>query len=566
MYHVGKLKNYLPEYVLNGEVSFEKYLAQEEIKDMIRKGCVEDKSDLKEFLQLVTPTIGPDYFAYVKDANGVTHNLRYNRFDYIDALCCLSQYEQTVFIHPASFQTWIKDQNVRSIRALYVDIDEVGMYADKTDKDTAIKFLKETYSLNDDQLGDFLILSGRGIHLVYLIDEMPIYKKIKPSKSKKKKDTHKPCPHLNICKNKELCKNSDECINRKTFKEYTYSLMSTLNSDFSGESPSHMYRCPTSYNLKEYPIKGKIFKLTDCTDRDIHRLDWCLKTEEEILESRSKYFSQRNEKRKATREKNKQKEEKFLNSLGDITLAEFISKAEATDEEIAFAKMLLKKKEKPKKNKLRNASFDEIEKSEEYNIFDNVYSESNALPYKHLKPFTSFKSCNRNWNLLGDLHNFFIRSHGELISRNQFFFIIAAYFKRMGEKDYYAVKYCSKYVDDDYYDEMEKIVMATYKNDNEFIFSYEYIALSLGFSETDIAVSYCNFSPERKKAAKSESNKRHYQKIKEKAGITPAKKKREEILKYIESHPEMNWQEAKDKLGIGRSTFFTMKNEIKTDG
>ena len=68
---------------------------------------------------------------------------------------------------------------------------------------------------------------------------------------------------------------------------------------------------------------------------------------EEILESRSKYFSQRNKKRKATREKNKQKEENFLNSLGEITLQEFISMAEET-EEIAFAKMLLKKKEKEK--------------------------------------------------------------------------------------------------------------------------------------------------------------------------------------------------------------------------
>ena len=46
--------------------------------------------------------------------------------------------------------------------------------------------------------------------------------------------------------------------------------------------------------------------------------------------------------------------------------------AEATDEEIAFAKMLLKKKEKEKdrNNKLRNVSFDEIEENKE-DIFES---------------------------------------------------------------------------------------------------------------------------------------------------------------------------------------------------
>ena len=79
-----------------------------------------------------------------------------------------------------------------------------------------------------------------------------------------------------------------------------------------------MYRCPTSYNLKERPIQGKLFKLNDSDDRDIHRLDWALKTEEEIIENRRSYYARRSKKSKTTKERNIKRKQEFLNIIMKI--------------------------------------------------------------------------------------------------------------------------------------------------------------------------------------------------------------------------------------------------------
>lgn len=63
-------------------------------------------------------------------------------------------------------------------------------------------------------------------------------------------------------------------INIDIFEKYTNSLITEFGADFSGDSINHMYRCPTSYNNKDREIRGKIFKLNNSNNKDIHRLDY----------------------------------------------------------------------------------------------------------------------------------------------------------------------------------------------------------------------------------------------------------------------------------------------------
>ena len=132
----------------------------------------------------------------------------------------------------------------------------------------------------------------------------------------------------------------------------------------------------------------------------------------------------------------------------------------------------------------------------------------------------------------------------------------------MGYSYYYAIKYCRKYVDRNYYDEMEATIRATYDNETIYYFTYEYIANALCFDDEIINSSYCNFSAERKKAAKRLNNKRYYQKKKSENGISSAEKKRAEEIEFIKNNPDMKWQEATGKLNISRSKFFALRKEL----
>ena len=193
-------------------------------------------------------------------------------------MCCLSDIDYyTLFYHIASFEDWIENENATATRCLYVDIDDVGINANEGDKDTVISFLKNELKLKESEFPDFGILSGHGLHACWLIDE------ITPK---------------------------DEELREK----YLGSLITRMCGDFSGFPISHQFRCPCSYNLKDEKIKGKLFKLTDCSNTDIHRLDWCLKTPEEILEYRSNYYTRVFEKGLATAEKNRQLEKEFLDA------------------------------------------------------------------------------------------------------------------------------------------------------------------------------------------------------------------------------------------------------------
>ena len=516
------------------DTKLEKFILRENVDAAIRMYGSNNNPELREFLELVTPTTGPDYFIYVRDSFKVYTNIKYSRAEYIDALCCLSDIDYyTLFYHIASFYDWIENENATATRCLYVDIDDVGINANEGDKDTVIFFLKNELKLNESEFPDFGILSGHGLHACWLIDE------ITPK---------------------------DEELREK----YLGSLITRMKGDFSGFPISHQFRCPCSYNLKDEKIKGKLFKLTDCSNTDIHRLDWCLKTPEEILEYRSNYYTRVFEKGLATAEKNRQLEKEFLEQLGETTVEEYLSDKNISDENRKIAEKVLKFQTKRKATeKLKecladkeNSSLENLVGKDELELY--IYSEK-ALPYEHLRVYDGYKAKNRTCNLILDLHNFFIRNKGFLVSRNMFFFILANLLKSKDQTERAAIKWCLKYVDDEFKDEMIEIVQNVYNLKKTYRFTNKKIAGLLCFSDSDIAESYCLFSDERRKEAKKIRNQNYYINQLNKTGkLTPAERKAIH-LEYLQAHPDIKPKEAMEVLGIGKTTFFSLKKILNTN-
>ena len=527
---MSKIKESLPEHVYNGTMSLEHYALKKEVEELIEQGIFEDKSLLKEFLEEIIPIKGDDYFIYIEDDTGNYANIRYDREKYIHALCCLSQHQLTLYYHLASFKDgWITNDNAKSVRCLYVDIDDIGMRADKTSKKEAVRFLKDNFNLSDVELPRWCILSGNGMHLCFPISEIT--------------SEHE--------KLREL---------------YTASLVTHFKGDCSGVAISHQFRCAESYSMKELPIKGKLFRLNDSDNTNIHRLDWCLKTEEEIYEYRRSYYARRTEKSKATSKKNKELEKEFFEKLGNTSLEEYLAKPCISAEERKIANKLLKIQLKKKALMKEEQMLAEFENrilnytEEDFDLY--IYSE-NSLPYLHLRTYDGYKAQNRTMNLILDLHHFFIRHKGCLVSRNVFFYIVASLFrlKKMPVSD--CLHWCNKYVDSSFRNEMYQIVTLTYKCKTKHHISNKQIADMLCFTEEDIAESFCNFSDERVQNARKIRNRNHYEKNVHKAGKLTNEERKKRNLDYLKEHPDASFEEANKQLGIGRTTYFNLKKEIK---
>ena len=155
---MGRLKESIPDYIWDlPEEETNKFWLGKDIEAIVSNGT-SDNEELKDFLNTVTPITGPDYFIYVKDeVTGTYTNIKFNREDYIDALCYLSEEKYTVFYHIASFKGWIDNDSATAVRCIYVDIDDIEINANEADIDTVISFLRNTLKLSDEQFPDYAI-------------------------------------------------------------------------------------------------------------------------------------------------------------------------------------------------------------------------------------------------------------------------------------------------------------------------------------------------------------------------------------------------------------------------
>lgn len=522
---MGRMKDLLPDYVWNmPEEEMNKFWLKQDVDAIVSQAKRNNNPVLLEFLDRVTPKAGPNYFIMVEDEAGTYINNKYNREEYINALCALSEEKYTLFYHIASFNDWADNENATATRCIYIDIDDIDINSNEADINDVKEFLKEKVKLTEEHFPDYAILSGHGIHACWLIDEMSA---------------------------------EDEHIRRR----YVDSLITRIVGDFSGAPISHKFRCPCSYNLKDEVLKGKLFKLTDCNNTDIKRMDWCLLPSEMVNEYRRQYNIRVHAKGVETARKNKELALELQKRLGDTSAEEYLKRTDLSVKERSIAERLLK----IQKNEHKEAIIQKYQDNEvtEDNDSDLYIFHEHSLPFDQLKPYDKYKKENRTWNLILDLHNFFIRHKGVLVSRNMYFTILAHLFKHKKESVRSAINWCKRYVDTEYYDEMVKIIEQAYSSSKTYRFSNERIAELLCFDETDINESYCNFSEERQKEAKKKRNQDYYTRKRNEAGKLSPKERQMLHLEYLKAHPEINDKDGMKALNVSRTTFYALKKMIE---
>ena len=146
--------------------------------------------------------------------------------------------------------------------------------------------------------------------------------------------------------------------------------------------------------------------------------------------------------------------------------------------------------------------------------------------------------------------------------RNTFFHILTNYCRLVMTQDE-TIEFCKQYYDEEnsFYNEMIRIIKATYKRKSIYRYRYETIAAMLDFSPLDIAQSKSNFSEERKKAAERERNRRKYLKYKAKHK-SEYQLRKEFNINYINEHPDKPIKEIMIELGISQSTAYRLKKNI----
>lgn len=472
------------------------------VEEFIERDEKEDHTDLKKFLDNVIPYEGKKHFIYIQDEEGTTYNFYLDRYDCIRALCKLSEHKLTVYFHPTAFTVWTKDKFAISYRCIYIDIDDVPFPFTLQDatKDKIIEFLKEQYQLSDDLLPNTVTMSGHGLHLCYNIYET-----------------------------------SDFSFRQK----YVDSLITYFEGDKMTRNLSRKFRLPTSYNIKDptNPIRSRLFFINERENRDIHRLDPLLKTEEEIQAYFRKYNEKLREKKNATRARNQAKKQ-----------AEAKPKVGENS-----------KKDLPVTKPIPSSAHNDT-------TAQNVCCES-AEPIDCNNLVKRFAYTNRAsfWNVIYDLHHFILRHKGDCLEgkRNIFIHILSNYAQLvMTEEE--TIAFCEQYFPegDAFHEEMVTTVKATYSRHMVYWYNYCKIAEILGFDEKDIAKSRCSFSEARKKEAERERNRRKYKK--RTAGKkTAAQIRRECYYSYIQTHPELSVKELMQNLGLSQSTVYRLRSEIK---
>ncbi len=463
---------------------------------LIHKGRYEDKTELRAFLKAILPHNNKKYFMYVADEEGTFVNLSFNYYDYIEALCIMSQYHYTLYFHPTSFKGWTQDKNVTSFRCTYIDIDDVAFDFDieMATKEQVVNFIINTYNVPYELIGDIISISGHGLHICHFISETD---------------------------------------NIEMRQKYIDSLLTVFKGDKMTRNPGKKFRVPTSYNIKDpnKPIKSRMFIINESPNRNIHRLDPLLKTEEEIQEYFTEYNVNLRAKKNATRAKNQ--------TINDASPPQDIGTLPNSESSDLTAGVPQKEKKKT---------------SDEYEPID-----CNKLTYHH-----NFSDFNSRWNIIYDLNNYIIRNGPMCLTgkRNTFFHILTNYCRLVMTQDE-TIEFCKQYYDEEnsFYNEMIRIIKATYKRKSIYRYRYETIAAMLDFSPIDIAQSKSNFSEERKKAAERERNRRKY--LKYKANHKSEYQLRKEFnINYINEHPDKPIKEIMIELGISQATAYRLKKNI----
>lgn len=435
------MKNILFDYALKYHMDEERLSTKDLLKLQIQMFLdfyqpLSNKDFVNFFLDLFSDDPNENYWIMASD-NEETYNLECPCVDkLIEYASILSQQKYNVYFCPNAFTGWRTDSNVVSTRAIFIDIDDIeGADFSHMSTETLKTWLMDTYEVPEPLLPNWVVCSGHGLHLYYLIPKM----------------------------------NLREEDNRILRRQYTDYLITYFSADKACRNSSRILRVPHSYNVKHEECKTYLHHLNKSDIYDLERLDYFYSTKDSIEEYMKKNQEEKNAKSRATRKRNKQlKELQYEDNLQNTAVHKKESKA-----------------------KLSNVS--------EYNL-----SKLSDMTY-----CTSFHKESRYWNIVKDLHNYYMRHGGNIINhRNLFFFIMAVNLRHIMPLDS-AIDFLEKYMDSDNIDESITTIRCVYERKVPYRLKNITIAELLAFTDNDIRLSYCNFSEERIDQARKETQRRN---------------------------------------------------------
>lgn len=231
---------------------FKKY-----VKDVFNKYDGFNISDLemKFYNDIFKHDDNVSFYVMITDNQNHYCNIGLNsKYDFLKCVSCFKNENFNLYFSPAMFNGWRLDVNVSYLDCLYVDIDNIEGYenVDFTKyKDYEISnFLINNYDLDEFILPDWVIASGHGLHLYYLVDELDF----------------------------------TGLDNYGIKNKYINYLIYHFKSDSSCSNLSRVLRCPFSNNVKNIDDirQTKLFKINKYNDLDIHRLEFAWATADDI--------------------------------------------------------------------------------------------------------------------------------------------------------------------------------------------------------------------------------------------------------------------------------------------
>lgn len=316
----------------------------------------------------------------------------------------------------------------------------------------------------------------------------------------------------------------DEPIREK----YAESLVTFYKADFSSSRITQNIRTPGSYNIKGTPIKSELIRVNERSAFNLSDLDFFLKSQEEIDEHHDYAKAKQAAKARATKEKNQ---------------AARIANGEDPNPRKPY-----KKKKASEKSKSTDKEKEEPKRPEPVDISKMEY-------YHH------FSRTARNWNLIMDLHNYFLRHNGDIYGmRANFFTIMATYCTYMMD-EVECKNFLCDYADDEFQSELEEIVRYIYHNLSEgtrYTYRYEKIAKILNFTEEDIRMSYCSFSPERREEATKARKKRYAEKKK-----AETRYKKQDRTRFVREHFDLSNAELAEACGVSERTISRIRATLR---
>lgn len=415
-------------------------------------------------------------------------------------LGALSKENVNLYFSPAIFTGWRKDQNVSRIRTIYIDIDDIdGMDFSEMDETEIKNFLLETFHLPKTLLPNWLVSSGHGLHLYYLVDEIDLQTEYGAQQRLK----------------------------------YTDFLIAYFGADIACRNKSRILRFPNSKNVKdmEHIRHTRLFHLNPSINRNIDRLDWFQCSEDEIKTYMNECKARRAEKRKQTMIKNgtwREKKEKAPEPKENVRRKKTASVS------------------KPKENKKADTTPLTISGKEEAR-------KEPSHPELKIKNFQMEKKA-RYTRILNDLHNYAARRKGCPVGfRSIFVHIMSVYLKKIFMPEEQAVLYVKQYIDYEFEPEAAEIVKSVYHANHDYQYTNERIAELLSFTKTDLKYSYACYTEEQREQARKQNirlyDEKRYQHSREETAFEKQKRK-----EYIKNHfNEKNGELAK-KLGCSVRT------------